>query len=141
MYEDDSNGIWDWYFTRRPRQFFTLPVLFLLGLQVFYFAAMVPLVEIDLFLWNFLAFLFFGMTVGWLVIGIPTMVALIPIAALPPIWDAWKASSFVKAPAWLASVLVSFFVPTFIANLGFSLLEALGVSLRATGWWIRLWGG
>ena len=141
MYEDDSNGIWDWYFTRRPRQFFTLPVLFLLGLQVFYYVFMVPLVEIDLLLWNFLVFLFFGLTIGWLIVVIPAMVAYIPIASLPFIWDHWHVSVFVKAPAWLAAVLVALLVPGFIANIGFGLLEALGVSLRATGWWIRLWGG
>jgi len=134
-----DDEMWTWYFSRSWRMLFTLPVLLFFGLNTLFFALLIVVVEIDLLLWNFLVFFFLGLTIGWIISGIPAVISSLVWALLPTIWDEWRASSWVKAPTWIVLAILSPTVPWFISANGLNLLESLGMPLRATGWWIQLW--
>ena len=136
----DPEDLWQWYFTPGPRMVITIPILLLFGLNTLWYFLLAFLVPIDLFLWNFFFFLFFGLTVSWFVGAISAMIASLAFVLLPGIWDGWNASSFVKFPAWLLLAAISSFVPGFTSGLGLSLLQWLGMPLRATGWWLGIQG-
>jgi len=137
----DPEDLWQWYFTPGPRMVITIPILLLFGLNALWYFLLALLVPIDLFLWNILFFFLFGITVSWFIGAISGIIASLAFVLLPHIWDGWNVSSFVKFPAWLLLAAISSFVPGFTSGLGLSLLQWLGVPLRATGWWLGiLWG-
>ncbi|MFC1907657.1 hypothetical protein ACFLW8_06190, partial [Chloroflexota bacterium] len=81
------------------------------------------------------------LTVSWFIGAISAIIASLAITLLPGIWDDWKVSSFVKFPAWLILAAISSFVPGFTSWLGLSLLQWIGIPLRATAWWLGIqWG-
>ncbi len=139
--EYDPEDLGQWYFRLRPRMVITIPILLFFGLGALWYFLLAFLVPIDLFLWNILFFLFFGLTVSWFVGAVSAIIASLAIVLLPYIWDEWKASSFVKLPAWLLLAAVSIFVPGFTSTLGLSLLQWLGMPMRATGWWLTIQHG
>jgi type IV secretory pathway TrbL component len=131
----DPDDLWAWYFTPGVRMVLTIPILLIFVLNTLWYFLLIFMVEIDFLLWNILFFIFLGLTVGWIIAGIPAMISALAWAMLPQIWDGWKASAFAKMPAWLALAVVSVIIPSLIAGLGLDLLQWLGVPLRATGWW------
>ena len=137
----DPEDLWQWYFTPGPRMVITIPILLLFGLNALWYFLLALLVPIDLFLWNILFFFLFGITVSWFIGAISAIIASLAFVLLPHIWDEWNVSSFVKFPAWLLLAAISSFVPGFTSELGLSLLQWLGMPLRATGWWLGIqWG-
>ena len=137
----DPGDLWGWYFTPGLRMIVTIPILVVFGLGALWYFILAFLVPIDLFLWNFWFFLFFGLTVSWFIGAVSAIIASLAFALLPHIWDGWNASSFVKLPAWLLLAVVSIFVPGFTSSLGLNLLQWLGMPMRATGWWLGIqWG-
>ncbi|MBI4284227.1 MAG: hypothetical protein HY663_07145 [Chloroflexi bacterium] len=137
----DPEDVWQWYFTPGPRMIITIPILLLFGLNALWYFLLAFLVPIDLLLWNFWFFLFFGLTVSWFIGAISVVIASLAVVLLPNIWDGWNVSSFVKFPAWIALAAISSFVPSITSGLGLNLLQWLGMPLRATGWWYGIaWG-
>jgi hypothetical protein len=131
----DPDDPWQWYFTRSIRMVVTIPILVLFGLNTLWYALLIPMVLIDLFLWNFIFFLFLGLTISWVIAAIPAIISSLAWVLLPQVWDGWKASAFAKTPTWLLLALISFFVPGIVSGLGVNLLHWLGVPMRAIGWW------
>lgn len=131
----DPDDVWQWYFTPSIRMFLTIPILVLFGLNTLWYALLIPMVLIDLFLWNILFFIFLGLTVSWAVAAIPAIISSLVWVLLPQIWDEWKASAFAKTPTWFLLALISFFVPGIVSGLGVNLMQWLGVPMRAIGWW------
>jgi len=113
----------------------TIPVLVLFGLNTLWYLLLMPVVLIDLFLWNILFFLFLGLTVGWFIAAIPAIISSLVWILLPQIWDGWKVSAFVKTPTWLILASISIFVPGIVSGLGLNLMQWLGMPLRAVEWW------
>ena len=140
-HEFDAEDFGQWYFTPGPRMVITIPILLLFGLNALWYFLLAFLVPIDLFLWNFFLFLFFGLTLSWFIGAISAIIASLAFVLLPYIWDGWRASSLVKFPTWLLLAAISSFVPSITSGLGLSLLQWLGMPLRATGWWYGIaWG-
>ncbi len=137
----DPDDVWQWYFTPSIRMFLTIPIILLFGLNTLWYVILMPVVLIDLFLWNILFFIFLGLTIGWFVAGIPAMVSSLAWILLPQIWDRWRASAFAKTPIWLLLASISIFVPSVVSGFLASLLQWIGVPMRATGWWFGLFGG
>ncbi len=131
----DPDDLWQWYFTPSIRMVLTIPILILFGLNSLWYFLLMPMVLIDLFLWNWLFFIFLGLTVGWLIAVIPAIISYLAWGLLPQIWDNWKASAFVKTPTWLILACVSILVPGIISGLGLGLMQWLGIPLRAVEWW------
>ena len=137
----DPDDIWQWYLTPGIRMFITIPILLLFGLNTIWYAILIPVVLIDLFLWNILFFIFLGLTISWFIASIPAIISSLAWVLLPQIWDEWKASAFAKTPAWLLLASISIFVPSIVSGLGANLLQWVGVPMRATAWWFGLFGG
>lgn len=131
----DPDDLWRWYFTPRIRMVLTIPILLFFGLNTVWFALLIPMVMIDLFLWNVLFFIFLGLTISWAVAAIPAIISYLAWGLLPQIWDGWEVSAFAKTPTWLLLALVSIFIPSIVSGLGVNLLQWLGVPMRAVGWW------
>ncbi len=119
----DTEDVWRWYFTPGPRMIITLPILLLFGVNALWYYILCFVVPIDLFLWSFWFFLFFGLTVSWFIGAISGIIASLVVILLPKIWDDWNVSSFVKFPAWLSLAAISIFVPGFTSGLGLNLLN------------------
>jgi|GEM_PF-3861623 len=119
----DPDELWEWYFTPSIRMVLTIPILVVFGLNTLWYFLLMPIVLIDLFLWDFLWFFLLGLTIGWIISSIPAMVSSVAWVLLPKIWDGWKASAFVKTPAWLLLALISFFVPGVLSGLGVNLIQ------------------
>ena len=131
----DPDELWQWYFTPTLRMVLTIPILLVFGLNTLWYFLLMPMVLIDLFLWNFIFLLFLGLTIGWVIAAIPAIISSLAWVLLPQIWDGWKASAFVKTPLWLLLALIGIFVPGIVSGLGVNLMQWLGVPMRAMGWW------
>ena len=131
----DPDELWQWYFTPSLRMVLTIPVLVLFGLNTLWYLLLMPMVLIDLFLWNILFFLFLGLSIGWVIAAIPAIISSLVWALLPQIWGGWKVSAFVKTPTWLILASISIFVPGIVSVLGLNLMQWLGMPLRAVEWW------
>lgn len=136
----DPDDLWQWYFTPGIRMVLTSPILLVFGLNTLWYFLLMPMILIDLFLWNILFFLLFGLTIGWFLGAIPAIISSLAWVLLPKVWDGWKASAFAKTPIWLLLALISFFVPGIVSGLGVNLLHWLGVPIRAIGWWWTIGG-
>ena len=140
-YDPEKIG-YGYLFATRPRKIITYAILSLTVLNAFGYL-LLPLLFLqrdlihDSSSGNYRLFMFI---VGLLMGSIFGMIAILPLDLLPRIWDRWKVSSFMKFPASLLVVAISIFGPGFASGFGFSLMRWLGMPLRATGWWIGLWG-
>lgn len=131
----DPDELWQWYFTLSIRMVLTIPILVVFGLNTLWYFLLIPMVLIDLFRWNFIFFLFLGLTISWVIAAIPAIISSLAWVLLPKVWDGWKASAFVKTPTWLLLASISIFVPGIVSGLGVDLLQWLGVPMRAIEWW------
>lgn len=135
----DPDDLWHWYFTPSIRMVLTIPIIVLFGLNTLFYFLLMPMVLIDLLLWNFLVFFLMGLSIGWFIAAIPAMISFLAWGLLPQIWDGWKVSAFVKTPTWLILAFISIFVPGIVSGIGLNLMQWLGMPLRAVGWWWTLW--
>ena len=133
--EDWSLG---WYFSGL-RMVVTVPLLLLMGLNVVYHMVMMALLQVDLFIGNFLLWLLFGElllgTVAWLAI----VASMLPIGLLPMLWDTPRIWGIGKIGIFVIGLAGSAVVAGLISVVALRILNAVA-GLRTTLWWAELWG-
>lgn len=134
----DENGS-QFYFQLRLRSFVTIPLLILMLANPIYHSVMALLIEVDLFLGNFLVWLFFGeLIAAGMGLGAVT-ISSIPIIFLPDLWRAKRLWGVAK----IGIFLIGFFLATLFSGLvSVAALWLLDVfsEPRTTLWWGELWG-
>ena len=126
------------YFASWRRSIITVPLLLVLIIYPFYYAVMIPLLQIDLLIGNFIAWLFLGEVVGLLIGGLPLSVASLPIAALPMLWHS-RIWVIAKIPLFVICMGITYFISFLLSFLSISLLDVFATP-RTTIWWAGLWG-
>jgi hypothetical protein len=141
MYEEsqDGDGIWGFYFALKPRSIITIPLLLLMSINVIYHIGMITFIQIDLFIGNFIVWIFFGQAIGFTIQGLAVTTAGIPIAILPSLWHTHKIWGILKIAVFLVCLIVTTLLTSYISAGALWLLDVFA-DLRTTLWWSELWG-
>ena len=135
---DDSSGL-EWYFTKKPRTFITIPLLILVSLNIIFHSVMVPLYWIDFFMAHPILFLFFGWEIFGILGGIPIMISVIPVATLPIVWEAEKIWGIFKIVIYIGIIALSGLGAGLATTFNLWILDKFATP-RTTIWWSSLWG-
>ena len=117
----------------------TIPILIIVGLNFLYHIGMLFLIEIDLFIGNFVVWIFFGQAIGGGIAIFAITVASIPLVLLPHLWNSKGIWGIAKVGIFIFIVAVSAVISGLISFGALKLLNKFA-DLRTTLWWAELWG-
>ena len=130
---------WDWYFSKRLRSLFTIPIMVIVGINVFYNFVNLLLMEIDLLIGNFILWLFFGEMVVAFLGGLAITVSFLPLAFLPGLWHSNKVWGIAKIGIFILMVVASVIFASLLSFGALWFVDKFAV-LRTSLWWAELWG-
>ena len=126
------------YFASWRRSIITVPLLLLLIVNPVYHGVMFFLLEIDLFIGNFILWMFFGEIILGAIGGLAVTTAVSPIAFLPALWHS-RMWGIAKVLLFVIGVIISAFVSGIMSFASIWLLDVFATP-RTTLWWAELWG-
>jgi len=130
---------WAWYFSKRLRSVITIPILLIVGINVFYHFINLFLMEIDLLIGNFFMFVLFGELIVGFLGCLAIIVSYLPLAYLPSIWHSKRMWGIVKIGAFILAVLASVIIASLLSIAGLWFVDKFA-DLRLSMWWAELWG-
>jgi hypothetical protein len=134
---DKATGI-AFYFSG-IRMLVTVPILLLSSINIIYHVGMLFLIELDLFLGNFIAWLLFGNLIALFGAGIAVTISFLPVIILPLLWYKPGIWGVAKIGLFAAALLLTTVAANLMSILNLAVLDWVA-ELRTTIWWGELWG-
>jgi len=134
---DKATGV-SFYFSG-IRMLVTIPILLLSSINIIYHVVMLFLIELDLFLGNFIVWLLFGNVIALFGAGIAITISFLPLIILPSLWYNSGIWGVAKIGLFVAALLLTTVVANLMSVLNLTVLDWV-VELRTTIWWGELWG-
>lgn len=134
-----EEDVGQFYTKLTPRSVIVLPLLLLMLLNPIYHFVMVFLIQIDLLLGNFVAWLFFGEFIAGGIGLFAVTISSIPIILLPHLWRSPSLWGIAKIGIFILAIILTTVISSLVSAGALGLLNIFA-DLRATLWWGELWG-